>query len=110
MTRFWWKARRPPRSPFVKQRRTLTAIPPTARWRHVRDSGSQTTLSILFRGVTVGKGAIVREAIIDKYVQIPDGAHIGVDLERDIRRGFTITEGGIVVVPVIEAAEEIFAR
>ncbi|MBK9030678.1 MAG: insulinase family protein [Myxococcales bacterium] len=27
------------------------AIPPTARWRHVRDSGSQTTLSILFRGV-----------------------------------------------------------
>jgi glucose-1-phosphate adenylyltransferase len=66
--------------------------------------------SILFKGVRVGKGAVVRNAIIDKHVVIPDGAQIGVDLERDLRRGFTITEGGIVVVPVIEAAEEIFAR
>ncbi len=71
---------------------------------------AEVTGSILFRGVRVGKGAIVRNAIVDKFVQIPDGAQIGVDLERDKRRGFTITEGGIVVVPVIEAAEEIFAR
>ncbi|TWU29351.1 glucose-1-phosphate adenylyltransferase [Bythopirellula polymerisocia] len=66
--------------------------------------------SILFRGVQIGKGAIVRNAIIDKYVHVPDGAQIGVDLELDARRGFTITEGGIVVVPVIEAVEEIFSR
>jgi len=71
---------------------------------------AEVTNSILFRGVRVGKGAIVRNAIVDKHVVIPDGADIGVDLARDIRRGFTVTEGGIVVVPVIEAAEEIFAR
>ncbi len=66
--------------------------------------------SILFRGVCVGKGAIVRRAIIDKYVHIPDGAEVGVDLDLDRRRGFTVTEGGIVVVPVMEGSEELFAQ
>ena len=71
---------------------------------------SEVSGSILFRGVRIGKNAIVRNAIIDKHVHVPDGAQIGVDLELDARRGFTITEGGIVVVPVIEAPEEIFSR
>lgn len=71
---------------------------------------AEVTGSILFRGVQIGKGAVVRNAIIDKYVQVPDDVQIGVDLKLDARRGFTITEGGIVVVPVIEAVEEIFSR
>ena len=66
--------------------------------------------SILFRGVTVGKGAVVRRAIVDKKVFIPDGAQIGVDLDLDRRRGFTVTESGIVVVPEMEGTEELFAR
>ncbi len=66
--------------------------------------------SILFRGVHVGAGAVIRRAIIDKNVRIPAGAEVGVDLDRDRRRGFTITEGGVVVVPVMEDTDELFAR
>ncbi len=65
--------------------------------------------SILFGGVRVGSGAIVRRAIIDKNVNIPEGVQVGIDLELDRRRGFSITKGGIVVVPKIEGSEELFA-
>ena len=30
---------------------------------------------------------------------IPDGVRIGYDREEDARRGYTVTESGIVVVP-----------
>ena len=53
--------------------------------------------SVLLDGVIVGRGAVVRRAIIDKNVTIPDGALIGVDLEAD-RERYTVSEGGIVVV------------
>jgi glucose-1-phosphate adenylyltransferase len=66
--------------------------------------------SILFRGVHVGPGAVIRRAIIDKNVRIPAGAEVGVDLDRDRRRGFTITDAGVVVVPVMEDTDELFAR
>ena len=71
---------------------------------------SEVTGSILFRGVHIGKNAIVRRAIIDKFVKIPDGAQIGVDLEKDRQRGLRVTESGIVVVPVMEGTEELFAK
>ncbi len=54
--------------------------------------------SILFENVTVSRHAKVRRAIIDKNIVIPEGATIGYDLEEDIRRGYTVTESGIVVV------------
>lgn len=54
--------------------------------------------SILFDGVQVGAGAQLRNCIVDKNVQIPSMEQIGYDLERD-RLRFTISEGGIVVVP-----------
>lgn len=66
--------------------------------------------SILFRNVQVGEGAVVRRAIVDKEVCIPAGAQVGVDLERDRRRGFTITDDGVVVVPVMDGTGELFAR
>ncbi len=62
------------------------------------NSWSSVTDSILMDGVEVGRHAEVRRAIIDKRVSIPPGAKIGVDPEAD-RARFTVTEGGIVIVP-----------
>ncbi len=61
--------------------------------------------SILFSGVDVGRHARIRRAIIDKDVKIPAGATIGYDLENDRRRGFTITEQGVVVIAKAELPE-----
>ncbi|MBA2225683.1 MAG: glucose-1-phosphate adenylyltransferase [Thermogemmata sp.] len=61
--------------------------------------------SILLDGVDVGRYCRVRRAIIDKDVKLPPYTVIGYDLEFDRRRGFTVTEGGIVVVPKAEPAE-----
>jgi glucose-1-phosphate adenylyltransferase len=53
--------------------------------------------SVLFDNVDIGRGAVVRRAIIDKNVRIPPGEQIGVDLARD-RQRFTVSEQGVVVV------------
>ena len=54
--------------------------------------------SILFEGVTVGATAQLNHCIVDKGVDIPPGTIIGQDAEEDARR-FTVSPGGIVVVP-----------
>jgi glucose-1-phosphate adenylyltransferase len=61
--------------------------------------------SILFDGVDVGRYCRIRRAIIDKEVRLPPYTVIGYDLDFDRRRGFTVTEGGIVVVPKAEPPE-----
>jgi len=53
--------------------------------------------SILMEGVNVARYAKIKKAIIDKDVDIPQGAVIGYDLEEDKKR-FYVTESGIVVV------------
>jgi len=58
--------------------------------------------SILFARVNVGRNTKIRRAIIDKDVNIPEGIQIGYDHDADRRRGFTITESGIVVVAKAE--------
>lgn len=59
-------------------------------WAHVEGS-------VLMDGVDVGRNAVVRNAIIDKNVIIPEGTEIGVDLERD-RSRYTVSDRGIVVI------------
>jgi glucose-1-phosphate adenylyltransferase len=82
----------------------------------VIEEGAIVEHSILSPGVYIGKGAVVRGAIlvhrvrvcegchleiviVDEDVTIPQGEQIGVDLERD-RKRFTVTERGVVIVPV----------
>jgi glucose-1-phosphate adenylyltransferase len=64
---------------------------------YVADSAS-VQRSVLLDKVSIGSGAVVRNAIVDKNVVIPDGCLIGVDHEEDRRRGFTVSEGGITVI------------
>ena len=54
--------------------------------------------SVLLDNVAIGQGAVVRNAIIDKNVVVPDGTLIGVDHAEDKRRGFTVSEGGVTVI------------
>jgi glucose-1-phosphate adenylyltransferase len=62
------------------------------------NSFSDVAESVLFDDVDVGRHARVRRAIVDKGVHIPAGMEIGYDLEAD-RQRFTVSEGGVVVVP-----------
>lgn len=60
--------------------------------------GSTITDAVLFDHVQVGAGARIHRAILDKNVVMADGATVGVDRERDLARGFTVTDSGITVV------------
>lgn len=54
--------------------------------------------SVVFAGVTIGEGAQIKRAIIDKNVVIPAHARVGFSVEEDMARGFTVMDG-ITVVP-----------
>jgi len=54
--------------------------------------------SVLMDGVDIGRKAKVKNAIIDKYVDILPETTIGVDLKED-RKRFHVTKSGIVVIP-----------
>ena len=54
--------------------------------------------AVLFDAARVGPGASIRRAILDEGVQVRAGASVGLDLEKE-RRRFTVTDGGVVVVP-----------
>ena len=62
------------------------------------NSHALVTDSVLLDGVQVGRNATVRRAILDKSVVVADGAMIGVNRQRDLDRGFTVTDSGITVV------------
>lgn len=62
------------------------------------NSYAQVEESILFEGVCVGRHARIRRAIIDKHVQIPEGAEIGFDHEQDRANGWSVTESGLVTI------------
>ena len=64
--------------------------------------------SILLDGVDVGRYAKIRRAIIDKGVAIPQGVKIGYDPEEDRRRGFVVSDTGIVVIAKTAGSEQLF--
>ena len=53
--------------------------------------------SVLLHGADIGRRAVVRRAIIDKGVRIPEDVQIGVDPEAD-RARFHVSESGVVVI------------
>ena len=55
--------------------------------------------SILMENVNIGRHCEIRKAIIDKNVDIPAYAKIGVNREDDLARGFYVSDGGVTVVP-----------
>jgi glucose-1-phosphate adenylyltransferase len=68
-------------------------------------SHAEVTGAVLMHGVDVGRGAIVKNAIVDKNVVIEPGAKIGVVPAAD-RKRFVVSDSGVVVVgkgDVVEA-------
>ncbi len=55
--------------------------------------------SVLLTGVELGRHVKLRRVIVDKYVKIPEGTEIGVNPKADAMRGFTVSPGGVTVVP-----------
>jgi len=61
-------------------------------------SWSTVSDSVLMDNVDIGRHAVVRRAILDKNVRIPEGARIGMDPDEDRERGFVVTDSGLTVI------------
>jgi glucose-1-phosphate adenylyltransferase len=61
-------------------------------------SWSTVSDSVLMDNVDIGRHAVVRRAILDKNVVVPEGARIGMNHDDDRARGFHVTDSGITVV------------
>jgi len=53
---------------------------------------------IIMDNCDIGRRAQVRRAILDKNVHVPEDAKIGFDLKADRKRGWHVTDSGIVVI------------
>ncbi len=54
--------------------------------------------SVVLHNTRIGPHAVVRDAILDKNVVVPEGVSVGVDKDHDRARGFVISDGGVTVV------------
>jgi glucose-1-phosphate adenylyltransferase len=62
------------------------------KWSRVEES-------VISSGCQIGEGAVIRRAILDKYVKIGSRVEIGVNADHDRARGFFVSSNGITVVP-----------
>ena len=62
------------------------------------DSWSTVERSVVLHNTRIGRHAVVRDAILDKNVVVPEGVSVGVDKEHDRARGFVVSQGGVTVV------------
>ena len=62
------------------------------------DTNAEVTDSIIFPGVRIGAGARLHRCVLDKNVEVPPRATIGLDADAD-RQQYSISVGGVVVVP-----------
>ena len=61
------------------------------------DEGSSIQRSVILPHVEIGRGCVIRGAILDEGCEVPDGMSIGVDRSADESR-FFVTEKGVVLV------------
>jgi len=54
--------------------------------------------SVILPDVTIRRNCVVRRAIIDRGVELPEGTVVGVDKDHDREAGFRVTGGGITLV------------
>jgi glucose-1-phosphate adenylyltransferase len=62
------------------------------------NSWSRVERAVIMHNTRIGRYAVVQNAILDKNVEVPDGAVVGVDKEHDRARGFVVSPGGVTVV------------
>jgi glucose-1-phosphate adenylyltransferase len=62
------------------------------------NSWARVERAVVLHNTRIGRHAVIENAIIDKNVDVPEGAVIGVDKDHDRARGFVVSEGGITVV------------
>ncbi|EGV29002.1 Glucose-1-phosphate adenylyltransferase [Thiorhodococcus drewsii AZ1] len=54
--------------------------------------------SVILPDVDIGRNCTIRNAVLDRYCQVPEGTVIGMDPEADRKAGFYVSEGGITLV------------
>jgi glucose-1-phosphate adenylyltransferase len=62
------------------------------------DSWATVERSVVMDGTRIGRHAVIKDAILDKNVVVPEGVSVGVDKEHDRARGFVVSSGGVTVV------------
>lgn len=62
------------------------------KWARVEEA-------VIYSGCKIGRNAVIRRAILDKNVVVPDGVEIGVNRDHDLARGFYVSDQGVTVVP-----------
>jgi glucose-1-phosphate adenylyltransferase len=62
------------------------------------DSWATVERSVVMHNTRIGRNTVIKDAILDKNVVVPEGVSVGVDKEHDRARGFAVSDAGVTVV------------